>query len=62
MYRNGTFNERQSILEGQRSFIVTETNRQYINIIIKALLNKTAVLLEGVTSSGKSSLVLFLAA
>ncbi|CAL6107242.1 Midasin [Hexamita inflata] len=60
-FTNYNYNPAASILENQSIFVLTESNRQYIKIIVKALLAKTSILLEGVTSSGKSSLVLFLA-
>lgn len=61
MYREMRNNLEESVLKNQNQFIITDTNSQYIKIILKALLANTSVLLEGVTSSGKSSLILFLA-
>ncbi|KAH0571036.1 Midasin [Spironucleus salmonicida] len=49
-----------SILENQNQFVLTKQNTVYLHQIIKSLLSNTSVLLEGVTSSGKSSLVTFL--
>lgn len=61
LYRETRSSSEESVLKNQNQFIITDTNSQYIKIILKALLANTSVLLEGVTSSGKSSLILFLA-